>query len=293
MVATAALPFVLGIALGLLTRFAAPRAATIAALIWGAAVLFLYWDTLGSPVFPPIAASQKLIYLALAGVAVGLLPARLLGGSMVGVLAVAAMIIAFLWLGWRRIAAGPMDLQMAAAFVVGPLMAAGTAASLSIRAEASSTVERPFLVPAAVLALSLAGAIVSVLGASIVVGQLLGSLAALAGGYCLVEYMTVLRGGGGAATGWNKGGEFLMLYAAGIALIQVALLAPKANTAALVLASLPPIVAALLPGPLQPLLPGARPLRPLVAGVLIAIPAMLAVLMAIVWAPHGAALGFS
>ena len=45
---------------------------------WCAAalLLFFYWDTLGPPVVPPVAASQKLIYLAFAGIIVGLLPER-------------------------------------------------------------------------------------------------------------------------------------------------------------------------------------------------------------------------
>ena len=82
--------------------------------------------------------------------------------------------------------------------------------------------------PAAMLALCLAGAIISVLGASIVTGQLLGSLAALVGGWCLVQYIAVLRGGSAAST--EQGHRvILLLYAAATVLIQVALLAPKAN----------------------------------------------------------------
>ena len=291
MVTTAALPLLLGIVMALLVRPVPSKAPAVATLICGAAVLFLYWDTVGAPVFPPIAASQKLIYLAFAGIVAGLLPGRILNGPKAGLLAAVAIVVAFAWLGWRRIAAGPVDLQMMAALASGLLTAAGAAALMVMRPEPSAAAERPFLTPAAVLCLSLAGAIVSVLGASIVVGQLLGSLAALVGGWCLVEYIAVLRGRSSA--GWSKGVEFLMLFAAGTALTQVALLAPKANPAALMLSPLSLIVAALAPGLLQGLLPGTRPMRPLVAGFLIAVPAMLAVLAAIVWAPHGAALGFS
>jgi len=157
-------------------------------------------------------------------------------------------------------------------------------------ASLSPPAEEPFLAPAAVLAVSLAGAIVSVLGASIVTGQLLGSLAALTGGWCLVQYVAVLRGG--VANAWGRGVEFLALYAAATVLMQVALLAPKAHPVALVLSALPPLVAALVPGPLGWLVPGSRPLRPLIAGLLIAAPAGLAMLVALIWAPHGAALGY-
>jgi hypothetical protein len=289
MVTTAALPLVLGMAMALLARFALPVSSPVLSLIWAALLLFFYWDTLGPPVVPPIAASQKLIYLAFAGIVVGLLPGRLLSARVASVLVAVAVAAALLWLGWRRLAGGSLDPQMIAALIAGLLTIVGAAMLLSLRA--SSEAEEPFLAPAAMLALCLAGAIVSVLGASIVTGQLLGSLAALAGGWCLVQYIAVLRGG--TAVAWSKGTELTLIYAAATVLIQVALLAPKANPAALVLSPLPLILAALVPGPLRGLVPGTRPLRPLVAGLLIAIPAMLAILTAIVWAPHGAALGFS
>ena len=161
---------------------------------------------------------------------------------------------------------------------------------LALPVSPSPSAEEPFLAPAAVLAVSLAGAIVSVLGASIVTAQLLGSIAALTGGWCLVQYFAVLRGG--VANAWGRSLEFLALYAVSTALMQVALLAPKAHPVALVLSALPPLVAALVPGPLGGLVPSARPSRPLVAGLLIAAPAGLAMLVALIWAPHGAALGY-
>jgi len=290
MVTTAALPLLLGIVLALLARFVPPAGSLVLTLLWAALLLFFYRDTLGPPVMPPVAASQKLIYLAFAGIAVGLLPERILRQPK-GVVAILALAAAFLWLGWRRLAAGSLDLQMIAALAVGVLTLTGAAMLTARRSSPSSSAEEPFLAPAAVLALSLTGAIVSVLGASIVTGQLLGSIAALTGGWCLVQYLAALRGG--AAAPWSAGVEFLMLYAAAAILMQVALLAPKANPVALILSSLPPIMAVLMRGRLQSLLPGMRPLRPLVAGILIAIPAMLAIVTAIVWAPHGAALGFS
>ena len=291
MVTTAALPLVLGMVMALLARFALPPFSPVLSLVSAALLLFFYWDTLGPPVVPPVAASQKLIYLAFAGIVMGLLPERLLSALVAGKLVAAALAAALLWLGWRRIAGGALDLQMIAALIAGLLAIVGAAMLLSLKASPSPPAEEPFLVPAAMLALWLAGAIISVLGASIVTGQLLGSLAALAGGWCLVQYIAVLRGG--SATAWSKGTELILIYAAATVLIQVALLAPKANPLALMLSPLPLAVAALVPGPLRGLVPGARPLRPLVAGLLIAIPAMLAILTAILFAPHGAALGFS
>ena len=289
MVVTAALPMLLGIVLALLARSALASSSLVLTLLWAALTLFFYWDTLGPPAVPPVAASQKLIYLAFAGIVIGLLPG--LSGRTASIIVMAALAAAFLWLGWRRIGAGALDLQMIAAIVVGLLAIVSGAIAMALRASPSPEVEAPFLVPAAVLAMALSGAIVSVLGASIVTGQLLGALAALVGGWCLVQYLATLRGG--TATAWSRGVAFLLLYAVATVLIQVALLAPKANPVALILSPLPLIAAALVSGPRQRFLPGARPLRPLIAGLLIALPAMLAILVAIIWAPHGAALGFS
>jgi len=291
MVITAALPMLLGIVLALLARSALASSSLVLTLLWAAFTLLFYWDTLGPPAVPPVAASQKLIYLALAGIVIGLLPERVLRGRAASIIVMVALAAAFLWLGWRRIGAGALDLQMIAAIIVGLLAIVGCAIAMALRASLSPEVEEPFLVPAAVLAMALSGAIVSVLGASIVTGQLLGALAALVGGWCLIQSLATLRGGTAAA--WGKSVAFLLLYATATVLIQVALLAPKANPVALILSPLPLIAAALVSGPLQRFLPGARPLRPLIAGLLVALPAMLAVLVAIVWAPHGAALGFS
>ncbi|TGQ68320.1 MAG: hypothetical protein E5V49_16025 [Mesorhizobium sp.] len=291
MVITAALPLLLGIVLALLSRFAVAASSPVLTLLWAALLLFFYCDTLGPPVMPPVAASQKLIYLAFAGIFIGLLPERILAGRTASALAVVALATAFLWLGWRRIAGGSLDMPMIAALAVALLALIGAAMLTAQPSSPSLSAEEPFLAPAAALSLSLSGAIVSVLGASIVTGQLLGSLAALTGGWCLVQYLATLRGG--AASAWSKGVEFLLLFAAATVLIQIALLAPKANPLALILSSLPPLAAVLMRGRLQGLLPGARSLRPLIAGLLIALPAMLAIVTAIVWAPHGAALGFS
>lgn len=291
MVTTAALPFVLGAVMALLARFALPPSSPVLSLVAAALLLFFYWDTLGPPVVPPVAASQKLIYLAFAGIVAGLLPERLLGAAVAGNLVAAALAAALLWLGWRRIAGGALDLQMMAALIASLLAIAGAALLLSLRTSSSPPAEEPFLMPAAMLAMCAAGAIISVLGASIVTGQLLGSLAALGGGWCLVQYIAVMRGG--SAIAWSKGTEVILVFAATTVLIQVALLAPKANPVALMLSPLPLAVAVLVPGPLRGFVPDARPLRPLVAGLLIAIPAILAILTALLFAPHGAALGFS
>lgn len=290
MVVTAALPFVLGLLLGVAARLAVVRTPAVGVLLWGVVVLFLYWDTLGPPVFPPVAASQKLIFLGIAGIVIGL-AAGMLGSRRLGALVAAALVAGFLWLGWRRLTGGAIDSVVGVAIVVAILAAIGAFLLLAAPAAAGGGVERPFLRPAAVLAMSFAGAIISVLGASIVVGQFLGSLAALTGGYCLFLYLATLAGR--SVDGWSQGITALVLFAAATALLQTALLAPKANPVALLIAPLSLFGPRLVAGPLRSFLPDAQPLRPLVAGVLAAIPAILAVLAAIIWAPEGAALGFS
>ena len=74
MVVTAALPMLLGIVLALLARSALASSSLVLTLLWAALTLFFYWDTLGPPAVPPVAASQKLIHLASAGIVIGLLP---------------------------------------------------------------------------------------------------------------------------------------------------------------------------------------------------------------------------
>ncbi len=60
----------IGIALALLARFALASPSLVLTLLWSALLLFSYGDTLGPPVIPPVAASQKLIYLAFAGIVI-------------------------------------------------------------------------------------------------------------------------------------------------------------------------------------------------------------------------------
>lgn len=290
MIATAAFPFTLGIALGLLSRLAVLRAAAVAVVLWGAAVMFLYWDTLGAPVFPPVSASQKLVWLGLVGILLGLVCLVVAGRRALAWLAAAAIFAAVAWIGWRRLSGGALDAVVLVAAVVLLLAMLGTL--LALAAPPAPDAFDRFLIPAAVLAMALAGAIISVLGASIVVGQFLGSVAALIGGYCLVGYVAGLSGHP-AGFGWNAGVEALMVFVAAAALLQTALLAPKAHPAALLLAPLPLLGPRLLAGNLRTLVPGSRAVGPLAAGLLIAIPAILAVIAAVIWAPEGAALGFS
>jgi len=289
-IVTSALPFALGVALGLIGALLARRWADLAAVAWGVALIFLCWRVVGPPVFPPVSSVQKLVYLALLGVIAGA-SVQLLPRAGAAASAAVAIVVASLWLGWRRFAQGQFDPQLLVAVIVAALIAIGVSAIVGQRPR-PETPERPYLAPGAVLGAAAAGAIASVLGASILAGQWLGSIAALVGGYCLLGYVGMLTGLQ-PTFGWSKAVEFFVAYAAACALIQTALLAPKANPVALLLTPLPFIVAPLIAHSLAPVLPRARLLRPLAAGLLIAAPAIASVLTAIIWAPAGAALGFS
>jgi hypothetical protein len=81
---------------------------------------------------------------------------------------------------------------------------------------------------------------------------------------------------------WGPGTEFLLLYVAGAGLILTALLAPEASVAALVILVFSLAVPALVAGPLERFLPAHRLLRPLAAGLVIAVPSIIAVLVAAV-----------
>lgn len=292
MVATAALPLLLGMGLALLARTAVLRQASAEVLPWGAALLFLYGQTLGGPTFPPVAASQKLVYLGLAGILLGLAAPR--AGRFIGLLVAVAIAAAFVWLGWRRLT-GALDPVVVTAIACALLAVVGALSVVSAPAEdngAETPTHGPFSVPAAILAMAFAGAIVSVLGASIVVGQFLGAVAALVGGWCLAAYAGLLFSGTSPA-GWGRGTKALLAVAVATALLHAALFAPKANPAALVLAAFPLFMPRLVAGPLGFLLPASPRARPLVAGFLIAVPALLALVIALAWAPEGAALGLS
>lgn len=215
-IVTSALPFALGVALCLLGALLARRRTDLAALAWGVALIFLCWRVVGPPALPPVSSVQKLIYLTLLGVIVGA-AAQLLPRAGAAASAAAAIVVAFLWLGWRRIAQGQFDRQLLVAVIVAALIAVGMSAIVGQKAW-PKTPEQPYLAPGAVLGAAAAGAIASVLGASILAGQWLGSIAALVGGYCLLGYLGMLTGLQ-PAFGWSKPVEFFVAYAAACALI--------------------------------------------------------------------------
>jgi hypothetical protein len=281
-VEAAALPFLVGIAFGLALKLpwsARPLGATI---LVAAVSLVLAGTVFGVPVWPPNSATQKFFYIICFGMFFGL-------GSGWSLRRPAALIItttlliaaAFAWLAVGRLLIGGVTPPVIVAAIVSALLAAGIIFTIRARVEGAPSEHHPFLVPGAVLVVAASTAIVSILGAFLGMAQFLGGVAALMGGYCLVGYVALLFGRAPAME-WGPGTEFLSLYVAGAGLILTALLAPEASASALIILVLSLAGPALIAGPLGRFLPAHRLLRPLAAGFVIAIPSIIAVLVAVV-----------
>jgi hypothetical protein len=280
-VEAAALPFLVGIAFGLVLKLpwsARPLAATILVAVVS---LVLAGTVFGVPAWPPNSATQKFFYIICLGIIIGL-------GSDWSLRRPAALIVttivltaaAFAWLAVGRLRIGGVAAPVIVATIVSALLAVGIIFTIRARVEGAPLEHHPFLVPGAILVVAASTAIVSMLGAFLGMAQFLGGIAALMGGYCLVGYVALLFGRAPVME-WGPGTEFLLLYVAGAGLILTTLLAPEASASALIILVLSLAGPALIAGPLGRFLPAHRLLRPLAAGFVIAIPSIIAVLVAV------------
>jgi hypothetical protein len=276
----AAVPFLVGIAVGLLLKLPWPARPLVATILLAVASLVLDASVFGPPSWPPGSATQKFFYLVCLGFVVGLCAEWLLHRPraliVTTILAVAA---AFVWLAAGRLRIGGVAAPVIVAAIVSALLAAGIIFTIMARVEEAPLEHHPFLVPAAALVVAASSAIVSMLGAFLGMAQFLGGLAALMGGYCLVGYVALLCGRAPVME-WGRGTEFLALYVACTGLILTALLAPEASTPALIILALSLAGPALVAG-IGRFLPAHRLLRPLAAGLVIALPSIIAVLVAV------------
>lgn len=280
-VAAAALPFLVGIAFGLVLNLPWP-ARPLAATIFAAVVsLALAVAVFGAPAWPANSATQKFFYIVCLGIIFGLGSDRLLRRpAALVVTTILLTAAAFVWLAAGRLFIGGVTGTVVAAAIVSALLAAGIIFTIGARVKGAPSEHHPFLVPAAVLVVAASTAIVSMLGAFLGMAQFLGGLAAFAGGYCLVEYVALLLGRTPVME-WGPGTEFLLLYIAGAGLVLSTLLAPEGSTSAFVILEFSLAGPALIAGPLGRFLPAHRLLRPLAAGFMIAIPSIIAVLVAV------------
>jgi hypothetical protein len=280
-VEAAALPFLFGIAFGLVLKLpwsARPLAATI---FVAAVSLFLAGTVFGVPAWPPNSATQKFSYLICLGIIVGLGSDRSLRRPAALIVTTILLIAAaFAWLAVGRLRIGGVAAPVIVATIVSAALAVGIIFTIRARVEGAPSEHHPFLVPGAVLVVAASTAIVSMLGAFLGMAQFLGGVAAFMGGYCLVGYVMLLFGRTPVME-WGPGTEFLLLYVAGAGLILTTLLAPEASASALIILVLSLAGPALIAGPLGRFLPAHRLLRPLAAGFVIAIPSIIAVLVAV------------
>ena len=272
------LPLLVGIATGLfmLSVRGMEMIATLAAIV---ALIFVYWLLEGVPPFPPIASKQKLGYLVgMGGIAACLLPMAAWRRPAGFALTAAGTLAAFAWLGWPKFQAG-MSLHLLIAFGVAILLAGGTTMLAQTDDDASPQAEMQFLNPAAILSTAFASAIIGFMGLFIGMAQFLGAIAALTGGALLVGYGALLMTGKPRAS-LTPTACLGVSFALSAALILTALLGPEPHPVALLIAPFSLYMPRLVAGPLNGLLPRFQWLRPVVAGALIALPALLASLVA-------------
>lgn len=256
---TVFVPFALGLIVAATHVSPRPFVQGVAVFV---ALAAIYLGLEGLPPFPPVASKHKVFYVFLALGGVALLP-RL---STPGLIALAAL--AVLWIGQRRLAGGALPPAFFAVLVPLPAIWFAGRASLDTR----------FRWPVPVLVWLIGGAVISVDGGYIGSGQMLGALAAFAGGALLMAFGALalqsrhqpgLRAAAGAA-----------IIAAGIAaLAGTAFFAPKLNVVALALLNL----VLLVPFAAPRLLPLPAVLRPLILGALSAIAVAPAVLVALLF----------
>jgi len=277
----AALPFLVGIALGLVLKLPLPARHLAATILLAVASLFIGASVFGLPTWPANSATQKFFYIICFAIIISLCADWLLRRRPALIITtILAAAVAFAWLAVGRVRIGGVTTPVIVATIVSALLAAGIIFTIVVRAEEAPLAHHPFVVPGAVLAVAASTAIVSMLGAFLGMAQFLGGIAALMGGYCLVGYLALLFGRAPVME-WGRGTEFLALYVAGAGLILTALLAPEASAAALIILALSLAGPALIAGPLARFLPAHRLLRPLAAGFVIAIPSIIAVLVAV------------
>ena len=275
-------PLVAGLLLGLLALATGGNRIAMA-VGWGAGVLFVYWLLEGVPPVPPVAAKQKLgLLLALGALAAVVADGMQLRPWLWRIVFLALTAIAVLWLGWSKLDdlagnAGALALAVAAA----ALLAAGAQFStLLADSQSQPHAEAPFIVPAALLTTAIAGAVVSASGLFLGMAQLLGALAAMLGGALAVNYAALLTRGQGLDL-MRSGATLAVAYAVLCASVMTALLAPSAVAVALLVLAAGPLLAALFASSIAAVLPNIPFLRPILAGAIIAIPAIVASLIAV------------
>ena len=275
-------PLLAGLLLGVLAWVSSGNRIAMA-LGWGIGLLFIYWLLEGVPPLPPIAAKQKLGYLlALGGLAGFALIAWRFSPLISRLKYIALAALAVISLGWSKFGGADDLWVLLLAIAVSGLLSAGSIAAMSLTDSQTpqAAVERTFIIPTAYLTTAIAGSIVAASGLFLGMAQMLGALAAMLGGAIAVGFFALLARGRGIDL-LPQGAAMAVANALLCAVALTALLAPSANGLALVLLSLGPLLAALLANRLAMALPGIALFRPILAGAIIAVPAIIASLIAV------------
>jgi hypothetical protein len=247
------------------------RGPLLASAAIAAGFLLAYAAILGWPPLPPRASTQKIAYIALAGLALGAaLDAAGAGRGVLGWASVAlGTLLAVGWLYGRQLLAAPTaeQIALAAAVALGGLF---LLARLEVARDDAPSAAVMLLVAAA------GAAFVAVLGRSAALGQLAGALAAATGGFLLWNW-PVARYRFGAAAVLGAGGALVAILAS---------LAFFTAASRIALALLPLVFLADSAAARLPL--GKKPaLRPVGLGLVALVPAALAVAAAYLAADGG------
>lgn len=258
------LPLVMGVLLSLAVlgmRNASLK--PVAILLAGVVGVVIYWLLEGVPSWPIVASKGKIaLLIAAAPVVFAVLSVVKMRLAFVSAVIAA---VGLYWIGINKVADMDNWARIGVLFVPSLLLMAR-----GLRKPDGPN--DPFLWPVTLLMFFAGAALMSVLGAYIGLGQMLGAFAAATGGFVLVNFIAALMGKP-IAPSEASGGAVWALAAMGIAVSQAAgLFAPSANTLALFFLSLvcfTPAVAARF-SPVSPAL------RPFAIAAIAAVPLVIA-----------------
>ncbi|MGG6896736.1 hypothetical protein [Rhizobium sp. BR 315] len=280
LVTTVGVPFLLGVFVALASVVLPARRGLIIALLVPLAAVVIHLMLEGMPALPPVAAKQKLPIILFFGAGIFAILALLrrpLPVAVSTVLAAIALTLSGWLLGKNVLLANPTK----SVVVLAVLLVATAAIAPAVATRPSGRRGEQSALATALLGVSIASALSAAFGAFVGMAQINGALAALTGGWLLVNYIRYLMGDEDSlALRGFEGLAFACVVA--VHLIMTALFAPKAAPAAIVCAVLPLAVAAiiLVSGVTFHRLP--RFLRPVAAGLATAVPAAIAIAIAAV-----------
>lgn len=272
------LPLFLGVIIALIGNGTTSRGVFLTTLLIPVAGAIASVSIEGLPPFPPIAAKQKLPLLLLIGGIVfailGVLLWQFANRWILALVGVVSLAAPAWWLGRNVLAANATKATTLA--IVLAIVAIEILAISGRRTRRSS----PAALPAALLATAIGTALAAVMGGYIGMAQMNGALAALFGGWLLVRYIAYIRGDDAAFDLQGYAG-LSFIWTAAMGVTMTVLLSPSAAPAALVLSVLPVAVFAVLNWRGAEFATQSRFLRPLLIGAISSIPAIAAIVIAV------------